>query len=141
MSFPNEGDGIVEVDPTPFSNSYFKWPYEASMASIVDRLKFRYFREKTLYPHPPKVIKQANANYFVRTRTTLSSGGEVKTANYTKLLNGFNFDPRKDPDNKKPNDGEVVFTYYFNPTPNDKNLEFDPKRNLFKDIKRPIRES
>jgi hypothetical protein len=25
----------------------------------------------------------------------------------------------------------LKLTYYFNPTPNDRNLEFDPKRNLF----------
>lgn len=27
--------------------------------------------------------------------------------------------------------GGVNFTYYFNPVPNDRNLEFDPKKNLF----------
>jgi hypothetical protein len=27
----------------------------------------------------------------------------------------------------------VSFTYYLNPTPNDRNLEFDGKNNLFKD--------
>jgi hypothetical protein len=25
----------------------------------------------------------------------------------------------------------VSFTYYFNPTPNDRNIEFDPEQNLF----------
>ena len=27
------------------------------------------------------------------------------------------------------------FTYYLNPTPNDRNMEFDPKRNLFQNLK------
>jgi hypothetical protein len=27
------------------------------------------------------------------------------------------------------------FTYYLNPTPNDRNVEFDPKRNLFTNLK------
>jgi len=25
----------------------------------------------------------------------------------------------------------LLFTYYFNPVPNDPNLEFNPKKNLF----------
>lgn len=27
-----------------------------------------------------------------------------------------------------------MFTYYLNPTPNDRNIEFDPKRNLFTNL-------
>jgi hypothetical protein len=27
--------------------------------------------------------------------------------------------------------GGLIFTYYYNPTANDRNLEFDPKKNLF----------
>ena len=30
---------------------------------------------------------------------------------------------------------DIVFTYYLNPTPNDRNLEFDPKRNLMPGLK------
>jgi hypothetical protein len=30
---------------------------------------------------------------------------------------------------------EVGFTYYLNPMPNDRNVEFDPKRNLFTNLK------
>jgi hypothetical protein len=33
------------------------------------------------------------------------------------------------------NHPKVLFTYYLNPTPNDRNMEFDPKQNLFKDLK------
>lgn len=35
----------------------------------------------------------------------------------------------ENPDKK--NSGVIRFTYYFNPTPNDRNLEFDGKNNLF----------
>ena len=28
----------------------------------------------------------------------------------------------------------LKFTYYLNPAPNDRNLEFDPKRNLFTNL-------
>ena len=29
----------------------------------------------------------------------------------------------------------IEFIYYYNPTPNDRNLEFDPKRNLSDDLR------
>ena len=29
----------------------------------------------------------------------------------------------------------IGFAYYLNPTPNDRNIEFDPKRNLFTNLK------
>ena len=30
----------------------------------------------------------------------------------------------------------MSFTYYLNPAPNDRNVEFDPKQNLFTNLKR-----
>jgi hypothetical protein len=39
-------------------------------------------------------------------------------------LTDFDFDPR----------GRITFSYLFNPTANDRNLEFDPKKNLFKNL-------
>jgi hypothetical protein len=42
-------------------------------------------------------------------------------------------DIRLDPINSKTR--ILLFTYYLNPTPNDRNLEFDPKRNLFTNLK------
>jgi hypothetical protein len=29
----------------------------------------------------------------------------------------------------------MQFTYYLNPTPNDRNIEFDPKQNLIHNLK------
>lgn len=36
----------------------------------------------------------------------------------------IHFDPR----------GKISFTYYFNPTANDRNLGFDPGKNFFTDL-------
>ena len=63
-----------------------------------------------------------HGTYF-RIRTTIDENGQVKKALYGKLYRGFNvthmwYGP------------EMEFLYYLNPTPNDRNLEFDPKRNL-----------
>lgn len=58
-----------------------------------------------------------------RSRTETDELGVLQKANYGKI-----YGPLKFADGR---DREVVFTYYFNPTPNDRNLEFDGKNNLF----------
>jgi hypothetical protein len=44
--------------------------------------------------------------------------GKIISANYGKIYGDF-----------------MNFSYYLNPTPNDRNVEFDPKRNLFTKLK------
>ncbi len=67
-------------------------------------------------------------NLFLRLRTKTNSKGEVTGAHYAKIYGGYGgsgafawFQ-----------NGFIHFQYYYNPTPNDTNLEFDPKRNLLK---------
>ncbi|MEZ5415708.1 MAG: hypothetical protein R3F03_15480, partial [Opitutaceae bacterium] len=54
-------------------------------------------------------------------RVVLDDDGSVVSANYSKVMGDIYVS----------HTGVLRFTYYFNPTPNDRNLEFDPKRNLF----------
>lgn len=62
-----------------------------------------------------------DANYFFRVRTETNEHGEVIGGLYGKVEGDFEIQ----------HTGEVTFSYYLNPTPGDRNLEFDPKRNLF----------
>jgi hypothetical protein len=50
-------------------------------------------------------------------RTVLDEQGNVKSALYGKIYGDF-----------------MHFSYYLNPTPNSRNVEFDPKRNLSKNL-------
>ncbi len=47
------------------------------------------------------------------------------SALYGKMKGGFYISPDAS------NHGFIEFTYYLNPTPLDRNMEWDPKRNLF----------
>ena len=60
-------------------------------------------------------------NYFFRVRTVLNKAGEVESALYGKIHGDFSLD----------HNGVFGFSYYLNPTPNDRNLEFDTRQNLF----------
>ena len=60
----------------------------------------------------------------------LDDKGRVKSALYGKMHG----DIRLYAGTKAPKAG-MGFTYYLNPTPNDRNVEFDPSRNLFAGLK------
>ena len=61
--------------------------------------------------------------YFIRVRT-VEENGRIVAANYGKIAGDIGIDPR---DSKT---CSISFTYYFNPTSLDRNLEWDTKRNL-----------
>jgi hypothetical protein len=54
--------------------------------------------------------------------------GKLITANYGKIYGELIYGGTE----KNLSGGMVRLIYYFNPTPNDRNLEFDGKNNLFK---------
>jgi hypothetical protein len=56
--------------------------------------------------------------YYFRIRTQTNEMGQVTNAFYGKIYGQIN----------------GSFTYFLNPTPNDRNVEFDPKRNLFTNL-------
>jgi hypothetical protein len=60
---------------------------------------------------------------FLRTRVRRDGEGKIVSANYAKVIGDFRV--------STPGPGGFSLTYYFNPTPNDRNLEFDPDKNLF----------
>ncbi|NLB69944.1 MAG: carboxypeptidase regulatory-like domain-containing protein [Lentisphaerae bacterium] len=64
---------------------------------------------------------------YFKSRIKRDSDGNVISSNYGKICEEFVFS-RHDDGMK---DVYVRFLYYFNPTPNDRNLEFDGKNNLF----------
>lgn len=78
-----------------------------------------------------KILKKelfgAEEYLTLRLRTVLNEEGSIVSARYGKIYGPIEFGVGKD--------HHVRFTYYLNPAPNDRNLEFDPKQNLFKDLK------
>jgi hypothetical protein len=82
-------------------------------------------------PDLPKVrsIEEVEAlKYYFRVRTVVQEG-QIVSALYGKLSQGF-FIGATNPTNTN-----VRTCYYLNPTPLDRNMEFDLKQNLFKNLK------
>jgi hypothetical protein len=116
ISLANPKDGILPFSPTDESRgSELQSPYMAPEAGLLPNW--------TVTRSEPATPKSANYDpqkhgYFFRIRTSVDSTGKIISANYGKIYGDF-----------------MNFTYYFNPTPNDRNIEFDPKRNLFTNLK------
>lgn len=106
VSFPNPGDGIQGFTRNwKFGVSGLLSAHEAPLHGYQPRY------EQTQMPNPNRI-------YYFRVRTVLGPNGQVKSALYGKIYGDF-----------------MQFTYYLDPTPNDRNVEFDVGHNLLGDLK------
>jgi hypothetical protein len=117
VSFTKTGDGIQEfhVSYKNMEGSALRSPHEAPIHGYqpqLVRLNISHPGQKPIFDY------DENRVYFLRVRTVLDENGNVKSALYGKIYGDF-----------------MQFSYYLNPTPNSRNMEFDPKRNLMKNLK------
>ncbi|MGA0898961.1 MAG: hypothetical protein ACO3SO_01000 [Luteolibacter sp.] len=127
MSFPGELDGLI-IDPlmenADVRHSKFKTAREAPIEGYVNIKEF-VSRSSTDRGYAGTTKP---SNYIFRARTILDQQGKLQSCHHGKLVNAVDVHFGAG----KPDTNPVVsFTYYFNPTPNDRNLEFEPKENLF----------
>ncbi len=126
LSFSNKGDGIQSVILPINKGSDLRMPryapengYEPVLIKEMGR------------PSEDKPIEfgyRADQNYFFRVRAVMDGAGNIKSALYGKIRgdisSGF----------ISPDKAGINFIYYLNPNPNDRNMEFDPKHNLFRNL-------
>jgi hypothetical protein len=116
VSFPRENEGVITEAERYCFYGQLRLPHLAPETGYVPSL--RYDSEIGV---PDGNKKPNQVGYYLRTRVKLDANGNIISANYAKIYDEIRFDAR----------GTVSFWYYYNPTPNDRNLEFDPARNLF----------
>jgi hypothetical protein len=117
LSFADKDEGIIEVKEAFHSYSELTMPHLAP----ANGYQKEWNREED---NAKPRINSSEIGYFLRTRIKRNEKGEIVSANYSKVVTDWNFDPR----------GRLEFSYLFNPTANDKNLEFSPKKNLFTNL-------
>lgn len=119
----NDDDGFV---PVPVSerdrHRGLRLPYEAPLDGY-EGVVSRYVHKGQDKPSETNI--QEDQNYFFRVRTEKDEEGDIISALYGKIHGDFRFTCL----NK-----ELSFTYYLNPTSNDRNLEFDLGHSLFEDL-------
>ena len=106
ISFPKSGDGIQEFTvPETEKGSGFRSAHEAPDSGYQQEIA------QTKATNP-------NRNFYFRVRTKIDDRGNIVSTHYGKIYGDL-----------------AQFTYYFNPTINDRNVEFNPKLNLIKNLK------
>lgn len=124
ISFPNEGDGLIEFEGSYEVGSALRSdhlaPESGYKSSLVLRRKALYEQKSSQWLNDSK----PGNNYYLRLRTVLDENGNVIRANFGKIYGNFEF-----------LDYIKAEAYYFNPIANDRNVEFDTKRNLATPLK------
>ena len=115
VSFPNPADGLQEFTvPDEEKGSALRSRHEAP----ADGYQSKWVQTDNRKPGKPiETNRNLNRNYYFRVRTKVDDKGNNVSANYGKIYGDF-----------------MYFKYFFNPTPNDRNVEFDPKHNLSKNL-------
>ena len=121
VSFPKVDDGI-QIYPTPFKTlegCVLRSPNVAPTNGYLPEI----VRSNISHPGQPLVFDyEENRVYLFRVRTKVDDNGNIVSAHYGKIYGDF-----------------MTFSYYFNPAPNSKNMEFNPKQNLMTNLK-PLEE-
>ncbi len=125
MRFENSVDGVAKIDiKEQWKSSALKMPYVATLDGYGNHLTVVKERTATQYKK-----ENFRVPLHLRIRSKVNQSGKLESAQYCKIYPGIELmgvlleQPR------------LKMTYYCNPTPNDLNLEFDPKRNLFENLK------
>jgi hypothetical protein len=124
IGFSNPKDGIQETElPKEFAQSEFMWPRQAPEDSYSSTLR----STLTAPGRIPRIQDVEKQEFFFRVRT-VEKEGKIVSALYGKLSEGFQLAPS---DSKT---CKIKLCYYLNPTPLDRDMEFDLKRNLLKNV-------
>jgi hypothetical protein len=125
IDFSNPADGIVEMKVNDkWKQSYFQTPYDAPLEGYGSKIKLRYTRD-TLSINKENI----DVPFFIRIRTKKNEDGYIETAYYCKIPSGVSLF------GVLAEEPSLKMTYYCNSTSNDRNLEFNTKKNLFKNLK------
>lgn len=116
--FSNEKDGIQKYYFDNNDHSSYKWPFKAPLNGYENKLKKWMSIQMPGKGYSSNINK--GINYLFRVRTKTDKSGEIVDARYGKIAG----------DIIVTRDGEIQFTYYFNPS-GTRNIEFDMKKNLF----------
>ena len=128
LHFHNDKDGIQSVFAKYMINGSpvcgLRLPYQAPINKYANNTEQKCFRTQQDGYHKDNLEhsdpESGDQNYFFRVRSE-NKYGMAANSLYGKIHGDFKWGI----------DGELEFTYYLNPTPNDRNVEFDPDKNLF----------
>lgn len=120
---PHDGAVLMKAD----TKSQMRTVSSAPETGYMKQISF-YLKSETRLRQEKKEFLADDYIVF-KSRTEIDANGCETNAHFGKIVSrGFWYGEKS----KDGIGGRVTFSYYLNPTPNDRNLEFDGKTNLFK---------
>jgi hypothetical protein len=116
LTVPERGGGLVEVSADYLAYSALPMPH---LAPAQGYAPVRTWACRTGEPGGEN-LRKPERGYFLRVRPVRDGSGAIVAWHHAKLIAGLQLDAR----------GELGLTVHFNPVAGDRNLEFDPARNL-----------
>ena len=129
VTFPGEGNGIVEVAPLSGSDLMVRTAPEKG----YEHVHMSYSGKNEYGKDVSSWLPLETRAFCFRIRSKKNAAGEIVEGYYGKVYDGFIFDYAWDDDHTLVPIGKVKFRYYLNLTPLDRNLEFDSDKNLHVD--------
>lgn len=130
ITFPNPADGLIWFEGSANTGSELVSDYLAPETGYVPALSLSKRAKAGETTRHWIDESKPDSNYYFRVRTVLDERGGLVSAHYGKIYGGFEFGRYMR--------SETLFlksgVCYFNPTPKERNVEFDRSRNLAKDV-------
>lgn len=126
LSFSNDGDGIQEYIESPNLGSHFHMLRYAPETGYTNQW-FLHKYENRHGSSASTIRKNEEMNHYFRIRTVTDNKGDVLSARYGKIRGPIWFGVSSGKAN-------LTMQYYLNPTPNDRNMEFNPSQNMIKNL-------
>jgi hypothetical protein len=128
LRFPGDENGIAPVELSPESRSFFRLPYLAPERGYAHEWIWQNSRATAATPGSRSVFvdeSKPNRCFVFRVRSLVDADKKLVRADYGKIHGPVELTAGIE--------GQWIlsFTYYLNPD-GTRNLEFDPKNNLFK---------
>jgi len=118
LIFSNPMDGIFDYASNKKDQSVYDWPYDAPEVGYKSEINWSSAYDMNI---GKKSDYNEKRRYIFRVRTKTDEKGNITSAYYGKIKGDIRFFAG----------GYFDFEYYFNPS-GSKNLEYDPKKSLFK---------
>jgi hypothetical protein len=132
LRLPGEGNGILANQMDLVSENELTMPYVAPAEGFSPSWRWKNARITEDKPCSETAFTDESypaRGFIFRVRSVLDARGRIVRALHGKIPGPFIFDPRGEESR-----GFVNFAYYLNPD-GTRNLEFDPRRNLFTDLR------
>lgn len=127
LAFSSKADGIQAMPPTGGGLSELRSPHRAPESDYEQSLALARGSSDQKGEYGTDV---QNIDYFFRVRAKVDEDDNISNGLYGKIYGGIDYFPMQS------QTAQIRFTYFLNPSPSDTNIEFDPRKNLFTNLKR-----